>query len=156
MSKRKTVRALMTLSLLSLSVFTAGPTTALQSKAGTATPKSQDPAMTKTKDGATRESPFACNVAGLTTEQRQRYVVLVKKLDSTKQDVRELADGYAIRFSVEASTIQDLAEFITYERLCCPFFDLEMVVEREGGPAWLRLRGRKGVKEFIRTEFGIQ
>lgn len=156
MPKRKTLRTLMTLSLLSLSFFTAGPTAALQSKAGKTTPKSQDQAMTKMKDVATKESPFACNVAGISAEQRPRYMALVKKLESTKQEVRELADGYAIRFSVEASTIQDLAQFITYERLCCPFFDLELVVEREGGPAWLRLRGREGVKEFIRTEFGIQ
>lgn len=156
MHKRKTLSAVMTLSLLSLNVFTAGPTAALQSKAGKTPPKSQDQAMTKMKDGATKESPFACNVAGISGEQRPRYLALAKKLVSTKQEVRELADGYAFRFSVEAATIQDLAEFITYERLCCPFFDLELVVEREGGPAWLRLRGREGVKEFIRIEFGIQ
>jgi hypothetical protein len=105
MNKRSTLRALITLSLLSLSLFTTGPTAALQSKAGMTTPRSQEQAMKK---------------------------------------------------PVEATTIQDLAEFITYERLCCPFFDLEIVVEREGGPAWLRLRGREGVKEFIRIEFGIQ
>jgi len=120
------------------------------------TPKSQDQAMKKMKDGATRESPFACNVSGISAERRPRYMSLAKTLVSTKKEVRELADGYAFRFSAEASTIQDLAEFITYERLCCPFFDLEIVVEREGGPTWLRLRGREGVKEFIRVEFGIQ
>lgn len=108
------------------------------------------------KDDVARESPFACNVAGLTTEQRQRYKVLIEKLESTKREVRELADGYAIQFPMDATIIQDLAEFITYERLCCPFFDLEIAAEREGGPVWLRLRGREGVKEFIRTEFGIQ
>lgn len=156
MPKRKTLRALMTLSFLSLGFFAAGSSAALQSKAGMTTPKSKDQAMTKTKDVATKESPFACNVAGISGEQRPRYLALAKKLVSTRQEVRELADGYAFRFSVEAATIQDLAEFITYERLCCPFFDLELVVEREGGPAWLRLRGREGVKEFIRTEFGIQ
>ncbi len=156
MHQRKTLRAVMTLSLLSLIVFTAGPIAALQSKAGKTTPKSQDQAMTKMKDVARKESPFACNVAGISAEQRPRYVALAKKLVSAKQEVRELADGYAFRFLAEASTIQDLGEFIAYERLCCPFFDLEMVVEREGGPAWLRLRGREGVKEFIRTEFGIQ
>jgi hypothetical protein len=112
--------------------------------------------MAKIEDDVTGESPFACNIAGLTPEQRQRYKILINKLESNKREVRELADGYALLFSPEASTIQDLAEFITYERLCCPFFDLEIAVEREGGPIWLRLRGREGVKEFIRTEFGIQ
>jgi hypothetical protein len=155
MLKRKTLRAVMTLSLLTLSFFTAGATATLQSKDGKTTPKPKEQAMTKTKDAAAKESPFACNVAGISAEQRPRYMALAKKLISAKQEVRELKDGYAFRFSSEASTIQDLAEFIAFERLCCPFFDFEMVIEREGGPAWLRLRGREGVKEFIRIEFGI-
>jgi hypothetical protein len=108
------------------------------------------------KNDVTRESPFACNIAGLTSDQRQRYIALVKKLEGAKREVWELVDGYGIQYSGEASIIQDLAEFITYEHLCCPFFDLEIAVEREGGPIWLRLRGREGVKEFIRTEFGIR
>lgn len=156
MDKRITLRTLMTLSLLTLSFVTAGSTATLQSKDGKTSPKSQDQAMTKMKDGATKESPFACNVAGISAEQRPRYMALAKKLVGAKQEVRELADGYAFRFSADAATVRDLAEFITYERLCCPFFDLELAVEREGGPAWLRLRGREGVKEFIRVEFGIQ
>ena len=156
MLKRKTLRALIALSLLTLSFFTAGSTATILSQDRKTTPKSKDQAMTKMKDGATKESPFACNVAGISAEQRPRYIALAKKLVGAKQEVRELADGYAFRFSPEAATIQDLAEFIAYERLCCPFFELELVVEREGGPAWLRLRGREGVKEFIRTEFGIQ
>jgi hypothetical protein len=153
MYKRNLLRILMTVSLLGLNLFT---TTALQSKAGITTPKFQEQAMTKMKDATTQESPFVCNVAGLNAEQRQRYIALIKKLKIRKQEVRELADGYAFRFSSDTATIQDLAEFIIYERLCCPFFDFDLVVEREGGPAWLRLRGREGVKEFIRIEFGIK
>lgn len=143
MYKINLLRVLMMLSLLSVSLFTTSPTTAGQK---------QD---MKKKDGAKNESPFYCNVAGLNAEQRQRYTVLIKKLNSGKQEVRELKDGYAFRFSSDPSTVQDLAEFIIYERLCCPFFDFELAVEREGGPAWLRLRGREGVKAFIRSEFGI-
>jgi hypothetical protein len=146
----------MMVALLSLSLLAGDPTAAVQSKAGKPAPKSQGQTMTKTQDAAAKESPFACNVSGISAEQRPRYTALAHKLVSSKQEVRELADGYAFRFSVEASTIKDLAEFITFERLCCPFFDLELVVEREGGSVWLRLRGREGVKEFIRTEFGIQ
>ena len=148
--------ALITLSFSSLILLAATQIWAHQSEVLDSASDSQNQGRTKMNDGVTQESPFACNVAGLTTEQRQRYQVLAKKLQSTKQEIREIADGYAMRFAVEASTIQDLAEFITYERLCCPFFDLELVLEREGGPAWLRLRGREGVKEFIRSEFGIQ
>ena len=152
MQTRKMV--LMTMTMLGL-IVTTSPTAAFQNDTGLKPQKPQDQNMSK-KEVVKKESPFACNVFGLTAEQRQRHVQLVKRLISTKQEIRELADGYEVRFNVETSTIQELAEFMTYERLCCPFFDLELVLEREGGPAWLRLKGREGVKEFIRTEFGIR
>ena len=128
---------------------------ARQSDAGASNSHPQGQNMTKSKDGK-KESPFACNIFGLTAEQRQRHAQLAKQLKSSKQEIRELADGYELRFNVETATIQELAEFMTYERLCCPFFDLELILEREDGPARLRLRGREGVKEFIRTEFGFK
>jgi len=46
------------------------------------------------------------------------------------------------------------AEFISLERLCCPFLRFSLEVEPEGGPIWLRLTGREGVKAFIREEVG--
>ena len=145
----------LTVAFLGLIFLTASPISAFQSNTGATTSKSKDKAMKQTNNAKT-ESPFACNVAGISAERRPRYMALAKKLVSSKQEIRELEDGYAFRFSMDESIIQDLAEFISYERQCCPFFDLEMVIEREGGPAWLRLRGRDGVKEFIRTEFGIK
>lgn len=100
-------------------------------------------------------SPFACNVSALDAGQRERWMALTQKLRAAGQEIKELPDGYAFRFPAESQMIQDLGEFIAYERLCCPFFDLELVIEREGGPLWLRLKGREGAKEFIRAEFGF-
>ena len=31
----------------------------------------------------------------------------------------------------------------------------ELVLERDNGPLWLRMRGRTGVKEFIRSELNL-
>jgi len=45
-------------------------------------------------------------------------------------------------------------EFVANERLCCPFFGLAVEIEPEGGPLWLRLTGRDGVKPFIKAEIG--
>lgn len=108
--------------------------------------------MTKKTD---KETPFSCNVSGIDAAQRQRWEALIGQLITTKQEVRELKDGYAFRFQADSATLRDLAEFIGYERLCCPFFDFELAVEREGGPLWLRLKGRPGVKAFIKSEFGL-
>ncbi|HYP29979.1 MAG TPA: hypothetical protein VE262_24945 [Blastocatellia bacterium] len=145
MNKRNVIRTLMTLFVLSLNIFAIGSAPAIQQQPGAGM-----------KDDKRKESPFACNVGALNAEQRKRYTALIKKLNSSKQEVKELEDGYALRFSADSSTVQELAEFIVYERLCCPFFDFELVVEREGGPAWLSLKGREGVKEFIREEFGLK
>lgn len=46
------------------------------------------------------------------------------------------------------------AEFISLERLCCPFFGFALDVAPEGGALWLSLTGRDGVKPFIAAEIG--
>ena len=102
-----------------------------------------------------KESPIACVMAALDEEQRRRRKELEGRLGAFVEEVRELADGYALRLPSGSRTLLDVAEFVTYERLCCPFLDFEIDVEREGGPLWLRLRGREGVKEFVRHEFGL-
>lgn len=102
-----------------------------------------------------KESPFACDMTALDATQRQRWDTLLQLLSEKQQELRELPDGYALRFPAESEVVRDVAEFITYERLCCPFFDLELVLERERGPLWLRIKGREGAKDFIRSEFGF-
>lgn len=99
------------------------------------------------------EMVFACNVSALDKDQRPRYGALTKQLKGAIQEVQELPDGYAFRFTANAQSIKDVAEFVTYERLCCPFFNFEMAVEGEA--LLLRLKGKEGVKEFIKIEFGL-
>ena len=102
------------------------------------------------------DTPFVCNMNALSAEQTERYRELTKKLDEHRLSVKELADGYGFRFKAETRLIQDAAEFIAYERLCCPFFDFELAIEQDTDRLWLRLRGQDGVKDFIRAEFGIE
>jgi len=100
------------------------------------------------------ESPFACNTRALTPEARLRHFnELGPKLRGLHKDVRELPDGYEFEFTAESATVQLVSEWAVSEHLCCPFFDIELRFEREGGGFWLRLTGRKGTKEFIRTDF---
>lgn len=101
------------------------------------------------------DTPFICNINALTDAQRVRYHELAGKLNDSRQAVKELGNGYAFRFKAEADLILEVAEFIVYERLCCPFFDFELAVEPDTNRLWLRLRGQEGIKEFIRSEFNI-
>jgi hypothetical protein len=103
---------------------------------------------------ANGESPFACSPSALSPAERKRHFdELGPRLRDLHQDVRELPDGYEFAFAPSPSTYRLLTEWMYQERLCCPFFDLSVRIDREGGPLWLRLTGRKGVKDFITAEF---
>ena len=104
-------------------------------------------------DAKRPESPFACNRLALTPEQRTRHFdELGPKLRSLKKSVRELPNGYEFEFPADPNTVQLVAEWAVGEHACCPFFDIDMRLEREGGSLWLGLTGREGVKQFIQAD----
>src|SRR5262245_38000275 len=103
-----------------------------------------------------QESPLACNMSALDAEGRKRHKAVSERMRAAVKEVQDLPDGYAFRFPAEQATILLLSEFIARERLCCPFFRFELIAEQEDGPLWLQLRGREGVKEFIKAELGIK
>jgi len=69
-----------------------------------------------------------------------------------KKSVRELPNGYEFEYAADASTLQLMAAWAIGERACCPFFDIDMRLEREGGSLWLVVTGREGVKQFIQAD----
>lgn len=101
------------------------------------------------------ETSFVCNLNALDNVQKARYREIFDHLNQARQAVKELNDGYAFRFIIEPKLFQETAEFVVYERLCCPFFNFELAVEQDSNRFWLRLRGQEGIKEFIRAEFKI-
>ena len=101
-----------------------------------------------------KESAFACDMTAIAPEQRGAHVATIDKLFRSVQSKRELPDGYAFELPNNSDVLLTAAEFISLERLCCPFFGFELQVEREGGSIWLSLMGRDGVKPFIMAEIG--
>jgi hypothetical protein len=103
---------------------------------------------------AAHESPFACNRLALTEQARKRHFdELGPALRAIKKTVREVPHGYEFGFPTDPATVQLVSEWAVGERLCCPFFDIELRFECEGGGFYLRLTGRDGVKAFIKTDF---
>lgn len=104
------------------------------------------------KAAAAGKPPVACSLTAMTEDQRRRHTHLREQMQKGVEEVKELPNGYAFRFAADAKTLTNLAEFISLERLCCPFFKFELAVDGDG-PAWLRLTGGEGVKEFVKTAF---
>ena len=96
-----------------------------------------------------REVPIVCRLPE--PELREREQVLQQEVFSGVEEIRELSDGYSLRYPGEVRWLDTLTEFIRLERDCCPFFHFELHAEPERGPLWLQLRGREGVKEFVET-----
>lgn len=91
-------------------------------------------------------------MTAIPVEQRPRHLEKSRELFSQIEETSELPNGYEFRFADEPNVLTRLADFVSLEKLCCPFLGFEIEVEAENGPVWLRLTGRDGVKEFIREE----
>ena len=100
------------------------------------------------------EQVIACdrNLMAMDETQKARYRVVVKHVESAALSAEPVSGGFAIRYPADADSVVNLAEFITLERLCCPFLDFCIRLEAGGDHVELRLTGRPGVQEFLQAE----
>lgn len=96
-------------------------------------------------------SPIACTLTD--SEQVDRQRELQNELCEGVQEAVCLDDGIALRFPGSREWLERASHLIAFERECCPFLLLELRVEPERGPIWLRLRGPEGTVGFLTTMF---
>jgi hypothetical protein len=80
---------------------------------------------------------------------------LTKELVSKHLEIKELPDGYGLRFPHDRLLFAAVSEWAPLEQLCCPFLTLTVELQYDQGPIWLKASGREGVKDLLRTELGI-
>lgn len=97
--------------------------------------------------------PIACNMRAFDENQRRRYEELRKRLTAVRQEIREDPDAYSFRLQPDAGVLTELVEWITLERLCCPFLQFTIDVSPADGPVWLTLGHGSEIKEFLKQEF---
>jgi len=98
--------------------------------------------------------PIACNLNAFSPRQRKEHALFIRRVFRAVELVRDLPDGLAFRLPTKMNVALETTKFIMLERLCCPFFNFTLRVE-SGGATWLHLTGSKGVKQFIKPEFGL-
>ncbi len=111
---------------------------------------------TSGKPEVNSETSFYCNTKSLSVAEWAHKMQISAKMKIARADRKELPNGYAFRFRPEAVSLIELADWVSSEARCCPFFDMSIEVEPDGGPLWLRLTGKEGVKQFIRMEFKLE
>jgi hypothetical protein len=108
------------------------------------------------KQVATTQSKFYCNIKALTPDERAHHKQLSDKLTAARKEIVEMEKGYEFQYSPADISLAELAEWVSAESKCCPFFDFHIDLEREGKLLCLRLTGEEGIKAFIRAEFGVE
>ncbi len=97
------------------------------------------------------EVVIACDPSAIPTEEREQWIDAGKQIYAAVQEIHELPDGYQFRLPADPALLLKVADYITTERLCCPFWRFTLEVEPDGGPFWLSLTGGAGVKKYLRS-----
>jgi hypothetical protein len=101
-----------------------------------------------------RRAPvIACNLKAIGAVERPRYNDLMKRLRAAVRHRVELPEGFAYRLDGKAISLPEVGEWMTMERLCCPFLNFHLSVEADLSGWQLSLTGPPGVKALLREEF---
>jgi hypothetical protein len=96
---------------------------------------------------------LACNLKAIRAADRPRYRELVKRVREAVRDRTEMSDGYAFQLDSKKVTLPDVAEWMSMERLCCPFLTLQLSATGNQSHWTLTLTGPEGVKTLLDAEF---
>jgi hypothetical protein len=96
---------------------------------------------------------FACNLKAISAAERPRYNELVKRVREAMRDRTEISNGYAFKLDSKTITLPEAAEWISMERLCCPFLTLQLSAAGNQTHWVLTLTGPEGVKPLLDAEF---
>jgi hypothetical protein len=99
------------------------------------------------------EIPLVCNMGVFTPAQREFHIQTTTELAQAVRSVQEVENGYEFTFPNESELISKIAEFISNERLCCPFLRFTLHVFSNNEPVSLILTGPVGTREFLQAEF---
>ena len=97
--------------------------------------------------------PVACNMNVFTPPEHESHIQTATELFQTVQHIQDIAQGYEFIFPSESATLVKLAEFISKEKLCCPFLEFTLKLIPNYVTTSLLLTGPEGTQEFLREEF---
>ena len=95
-------------------------------------------------------NPIACVLNAIPDQHREQHWWLVQQFQMAIESVTELENGFAFSLDNKPDIIVHVAEWFTWERLCCPFLHFTLEVEKE--TVSLSLTGDEGVKNFVKSQ----
>jgi hypothetical protein len=94
---------------------------------------------------------LSCQVDAIPAEERAAHGARIKRLfGSASLERVDLPDGYRFRFAVDE--LGEIAQFISVERVCCPFLHFVMEVNGNHDSLTLLITGPPGAKAVVGAE----
>jgi hypothetical protein len=101
-------------------------------------------------EAKSKSTDLSCKLT--TADKRARIETVIASLKKQVIETKELENGFAYKFIGSDKIIDELAEFVKTERLCCDFFSFNISVSGDATEAWLQITGPAGTKDFITSE----
>jgi hypothetical protein len=99
-------------------------------------------------------APIACQLDVFSAEERQRYQAVRKQIEAAVTRIVEIDDGYVLHLPDDDAMLAMVAEWIVFERRCCPFFEFNVSVGGSEPSIRVALTGSREVKQFLESELG--
>lgn len=98
----------------------------------------------------TDEIPIQCVLDAIPENERDAQVARSREIFGAVQSVDENADGYT--FILPLDLLPTVATWVSYEHLCCPFFEFTIRLAPSATKLEFSLSGGDTVKAFIAHE----
>ncbi len=96
---------------------------------------------------------LACNLKAISSAERPRYNDLFRRIREAARHRTEIANGYAFQLDGKVVQLQEIGEWISMERRCCPFLTFELSAYGYKTDYVLKLSGPEGVRAVLQGDF---
>lgn len=101
-----------------------------------------------------QSEPLACDTSALDPSQWERHREVVEGLIEAVDSVEEVPHGLRLRLCTDSSALALAAEFISRERVCCPFLTFGLTAPA-GAAVELEITGPQGTRKLLREALAL-
>jgi hypothetical protein len=88
-----------------------------------------------------------------TPNEREEHMHATTQLLQSLREIGDVENGFQFTFPNERNILTRLVEFISKERMCCPFLEFTLKIVPNHESVSLTLNGPEGTREFLLEEF---
>lgn len=95
---------------------------------------------------------IACDLTVFSSKERLTHETTSIEIFKSSIERQELEDGYSFKYEYSIERFQLIANWITQESRCCPFFTFQLALEPAANKfeIWLTLKGGEQIKKFLK------